>query len=238
MIAPEFVTLTIDGQPVQVEKGETLMDAVAKTGEETPVICYHEGTTSNGLCRLCVVEVEGWRTLAPACVTQAADGMQVHTASERVTRARKTILEMLNASTDLSAAPEIQAQMEAYQVDRARFPHAERREFPVLDDNPFYVRDYDKCVLCWRCVQACGDDLQFTYALSVGGRGYETRIATFFEAPMPETTCVFCGNCVAVCPTNALVGKTEFLMEQGLDYDAIRLEKRKGRKRSKSEVQK
>lgn len=234
----ELVELTIDSRTVQVEKGLTLMEAVSAAGEDTPVICYHQGTTANGLCRLCVVEVEGWRTLAPACVTQAAEGMQVKTSSERVLRARKTILEMLNSATDLSEAPEIQAQMDTYQADRERFPQAQRREFPVMDDNPFYVRDYEKCVLCWRCVQACGDDLQFTYALSVGGRGYNTRIATFFEAPMPETTCVFCGNCVAVCPTDALIGKTEFLMEQGLDYDAIRLEKRKGRKKSKSEVQK
>lgn len=234
----EFVQLTIDGNPVQVEKGTTLMAAISQSGGDTPVICYHEATTPNGLCRLCVVEVEGWRTLAPACVTQAGDGMQVRTSSERVQRARRTILEMLNASVDLSEAPEIQAQMDDYQANRERFPQSERRAFPVLDDNPFYVRDYEKCVLCWRCVQACADDLQFTYALSVGGRGFETRIATFFEAPMPETTCVFCGNCVAVCPTNALVGKTEFLMEQGLDYDAIRLQRRKNRKRKNSEVQK
>ncbi|MBT6150667.1 MAG: 4Fe-4S binding protein, partial [Chloroflexi bacterium] len=115
-------------------------------------------------------------------------------------------------------------------VDRNRFPGAVRRNYEVLDDNPFYVRDYDKCILCWRCVQACGDDLQFTYALSVGGRGYETKIATSYASPIPETSCVFCGNCVAVCPTDALRSKTEFFLEQGLDYDQIRLEKQKARR--------
>jgi predicted molibdopterin-dependent oxidoreductase YjgC len=104
-----------------------------------------------------------------------------------------------------------------------------------LDDNPFYIRDYSKCVLCWRCVQACGDDLQFTYALSLGGRGHATRIATFADAPMPETTCVFCGNCVAVCPTNALKNKTEHFLERGMDYDQIRVEKAAARKAMRRE---
>lgn len=220
------IQLTVNGKQVEVSSGTTLMEAIQQTGEETPVICYHEATTSEGLCRLCVVEVEGWRVLAPACITQAAEGMKVSTNSERVTRSRRTILEMLNASIDLSEAPEIQVIMDDYDVDRERFPQAHRREMPLLDDNPFYVRDYEKCLLCWRCVQACGDDLQFTYSLSVGGRGYESKISTFFESPMPETTCVFCGNCVAVCPTNALKGKTEFFLDKGMDYDRIRLQKR------------
>jgi predicted molibdopterin-dependent oxidoreductase YjgC len=161
--------------------------------------------------------------------------MTIFTDSERVQRSRRTILEMLNASIDLSEAPELQAQMEEYEVDPARFPDAKERQPTVIDDNPFYVRDYAKCVMCWRCVQACGDDIQFTYSLSVGGRGYESKISTFFNAPMPETTCVFCGNCVAVCPTNALKNKTEFFMEQGLNYDQIRLEKRKARRKGKKE---
>jgi predicted molibdopterin-dependent oxidoreductase YjgC len=155
--------------------------------------------------------------------------MVVSTDSKRVQRARRTILEMLNASIDLSESTEILEQIKEYNADPNRFPQAESRSPKLIDDNPFYIRDYAKCLMCWRCVQACGDDLQFTYALSVGGRGFESKISTFFDAPMPETTCVFCGNCVAVCPTNALKNKTEFFIEQGLDYDQIRLEKRKGR---------
>ena len=227
------VKLSIDGESIEVAEGTTLMEAAGQLDVSTPVICYHEATSSEGLCRQCVVEVEGWRVLAPACVTQVSPDMQVHTRSDRVQRARRTILEMLNASVDLQEAPELQAQMDQYQVDRQRFPGAKRRVPEVMDDNPFFVRDYDQCVLCWRCVQACGDDLQFTYALSTGGRGYESKISTFFDAPMPETTCVFCGNCVAVCPTNALVSKTEFFMEQGLNYDQIRQEKREQRKKTR-----
>jgi NADH dehydrogenase/NADH:ubiquinone oxidoreductase subunit G len=223
----EKITITIDGEKVTVPKDMTLHKAIESTGQSVPVICYHPATTSEGLCRQCVVEVDGWRTLAASCVTQVAEGMVVHTQSARVIRARKTILEMLHASVDLSEAPELQLQMVAYGVDPHRFPDAKTREQELIDDNPFYVRDYEKCVLCWRCVQACGDDMQYTYSLSVGGRGFETNIATFFEAPMPATTCVFCGNCVAVCPTNALKDKTEYFLDIGMDYDQIRQEKRK-----------
>jgi len=226
----EKITLTIDGEAISAPGGFTILQVMESLENPAPVICYHPATTPEGLCRLCVVEVEGWRTLAPSCVTQISEGMVIHTESERVMRARRTILEMLVASVDLSEAPEILSQMEAYEVDSERFPEAQNRRQPVKDDNPFYVRDYEKCLLCWRCVQACGDDMQYTYALSIGGRGFESNIATFFEAPMPDTTCVFCGNCVAVCPTNALKGKTEFFLEQGLDYDQIRLEMRKARK--------
>lgn len=231
----KYLTLTVDGQPVEAISGETLIDAISRAGTNIPVICAHPATTSEGLCRICVVEVEGWRTLAPACVTQVTDGMIIRTNSERVTLARRTILEMLNASTNLTAAPDIQLLLKEHRADPDRFPEARRREYELIDDNPFYIRDYEKCVLCWRCVQACGDDLQFTYALSIGGRGHDSHISTFFDAHMPETTCVFCGNCVAVCPTNALVGKTEFFLDQGLDYDQIRQEKRKSRKQQRRE---
>lgn len=231
MNTDEKITLTIDGETVSASKDATILQAMESTGKFAPVICYHPATTSEGICRQCVVEVEGWRTLAPSCVTKISEGMVIHTQSQRVIRARRTILEMLNASVDLSHSSEILKQMKEYKVNLQRFPGAITRAQEVKDDNPFYIRDYAKCILCWRCAQACGDDMQFTYALSVGGRGFETHIATYFDAPMPETTCVFCGNCVAVCPTDALRSKTEFFLEQGLDYDQIRLEKRKARKK-------
>ncbi len=225
------ITLTIDGNQVQASPDATIQQVLESIGNPAPLICAHEATTSEGLCRQCVVEVEGWRVLAPACVTKVSAGMVIHTASERVVRSRRTILEMLNASVDLSESPAIQAQMDEFGADRKRFPKAKTREQDVKDDNPFFVRDYEKCLMCWRCVQACGDDIQYTYAISVGGRGFGSHITTFFDNPMPETTCVFCGNCVAVSPTNALKSKTEFFMEQGMDYDAIRIEKRKEKKK-------
>ena len=144
--------------------------------------------------------------------------MKVSTSSARAERSRRTILEMLASAVDLSQAPEIQKFIDEYRADRARFPEAERREVPVLDDNPMYIRDYSKCILCWRCVQVCADDAQYTYAINFKGRGFDTGIGTFFDKPMPETTCVFCGQCVGVCPTGALKPKRESLLEQGLRW--------------------
>ncbi len=229
------VTLTIDGQPVAVPAGTTLLKAAQQLGEHIPTICYHDHCTANALCRICVVEVEGARVLAPACVAQVSDGMVVRTRTERVERSRRAILEMLDSTVDLSEAPEIQQFIGDYRAERGRFPEAGRREHPLLDDNPMYVRDYSKCILCWRCVQVCADDAQFTFAINFEGRGFETGIGTFFDKPMPETTCVFCGQCVGVCPTGALKPKREWLLQEGKTPDEImemtRAERRKKRKK-------
>jgi NADH dehydrogenase/NADH:ubiquinone oxidoreductase subunit G len=170
---------------------------------------------------MCVVEVAGARLLQPACVAPVSEGMQVQTRTERVERSRRTILEMLDSAVDLSDAPELQAFADDYGANRARFPEAERRDPPVIDDNPMYVRDYAKCVLCWRCVQVCADDAQYTYAINFSGRGFETQIGTFFDKAMPATTCVFCGQCVGVCPTGALKPKREWLLQAGQTPDDI-----------------
>lgn len=218
---PETVSLTIDGQPVSVDRGATLLEAARLAGRDIPTICYHKATTSNGLCRICVVEVEGQRLLQPACIVMAAPDMKVHTRSERVLRARRTILEMLTSTMDLSEAPELLAMMEAHGAGSTRFPGAVRREAEVKDDNPMYIRDYAKCLLCWRCVQVCADDAQYTFAINFSGRGYETQIGTFFDRPIPETTCVLCGQCVGVCPTGALKAKREYLLESGMSPEQI-----------------
>lgn len=227
------ITLTIDDQPVTVPAGSTILQAAAPLAVDIPTICYHPNCTSNGLCRMCVVEVEGARLLQPACVVQVSQGMVVRTRSERVDRSRRTIVEMLNSAVDLSQAPEIQAQLRDYGADPARFPEAERRESPVIDDNPMYVRDYSKCILCWRCVQVCADDAQYTFAINFEGRGFETQIGTFFDRAMPATTCVFCGQCVGVCPTGALKPKREWLLEAGKTPDDILDLTRTGRRRKR-----
>ena len=214
-------TIILDGREVDVEPGMTLLEAARHNGIDIPTICFHDATTANALCRICVVEVEGMRLLQPACIVQAGAGMKVQTRSERVDRARKTILEMLASTMDLSEAEDIQAMIREYDADVTRFPEADRREVPVMDDNPMYVRDYSKCLLCWRCVQVCADDAQYTYAINFSGRGYETQIGTFFDRTIPETTCVLCGQCVGVCPTGALKPKREFLLEQGMSPNEI-----------------
>ncbi len=225
------ITLTIDGQVVRVPAGTTLLQAAERLGIQIPRLCYHPHMTPPTVCRLCVVEWEGARTLVPACVAQVREGAVLHTASERVQRARRTILELLHSAVDLSETPDVARYDAELGVDPQRFVDGVWREAPFYDDNPFYVREYEKCILCWRCVQACGDDMQFTYALTLGGRGFHTRITTFFDAPMPETTCVFCGNCVGVCPTGALKGMDEYLLERGVPMALLREEKqrRKGR---------
>jgi len=227
------VTLTIDGQTVTVPEGTTIAKAAAAAGIEIPTICYHDNCTANGLCRMCVVEVEGSRLLQASCVAKAAPNMQVQTRTPRVERSRRTLLEMLDSAVDLSEAPEIQQQMADYGASGERFPNAERREMPVLDDNPMYIRDYEKCILCWRCVQVCAEDAQYTFALSFDGRSFHTGIGTFFEKPMPETTCVFCGQCVGVCPTNALKPRREWLLQQGQTPDEILTQSRSDRRRAK-----
>ncbi len=228
------VSLTIDGQEVIVPEGMTILQAARSLGIEIPAICYHEACTSNGLCRNCIVEVEGARVLVASCVAPVSAGMKVQTRSERVERSRRTILEMLNSAVDLSEAPEIQNMMQEYHADPQRFPGAERREVPLLDDNPMYVRDYSKCILCWRCVQVCAEDAQYTFALNFSGRGFETTIGTYFDKPMPATTCVFCGQCVGVCPTGALKPKREYLMEQGFSMEDVFAATRQERRRRRS----
>ena len=230
----DSVTLAIDGQTVTVPEGTTLLKAAQQLGIEIPTICFHDHCTANALCRSCVVEVEGARTLVASCVAQATQGMNVQTRSEKVERSRRTILEMLNSAVDLSEAPEILSMLDDYSADRERFPGAERREVPLLDDNPMYIRDYSKCVLCWRCVQVCAEDAQYTYAINFSGRGYETEIGTFFDRSIPESTCVFCGQCVGVCPTGALKPKREFLLEQGMSPEEITVTSSGRRKRKRT----
>jgi NADH dehydrogenase/NADH:ubiquinone oxidoreductase subunit G len=236
---PETITLTIDGQTVSVPPGTTIHKAAQAAGIHIPTICYHEACTSNALCRICVVEVQGARTLVASCVAPSTEGMQVQTHTERVDRARRSILEMLASSVDLSEAPDILQMMADYGADPLRYPEAERREPSVIDDNPMYVRDYSQCILCWRCVQVCAEDAQYTFALNFSGRGYETQIGTFFDRPMPATTCVFCGQCVGVCPTGALKPKREWLLEQGHSPDEImdltRTERRRRNRRPADE---
>ena len=212
--ASATVTFTLNGRTVSAPAGSTLLDAAKAANVDIPTICFHPALTANAVCRLCAVEVVGGRTLQPACVAKVQPDMIVNTETERVLTARRVLLELLASTVDLREAPEIQEHAARYGADVTRFAGGKTRQFDLLDDNPFYVRDYSQCVMCWRCIQVCADDVQFTYALTWGGRGLSSHVATFFGEDMPDTTCVFCGNCVGVCPTGALKGKVETTMEQ------------------------
>jgi NADH dehydrogenase/NADH:ubiquinone oxidoreductase subunit G len=215
----ERIELTVDGRTVSTEPGVTLLEAARQAGIEIPVLCYFAHTTANGLCRMCVVEVEGARGLQAACVTPARQGAIVRTDTVDVVRVRRTLLEMLASAVDLSESPGLQRLMTTYGARPERFAWGERRQPKLIDDNPMFIRDYAKCVLCWRCVQVCGEDAQYAFAIDFAGRGFHTGIATYFDQPMPSTTCVFCGQCIGVCPTGALEGKREHLIRQGVDPD-------------------
>jgi NADH dehydrogenase/NADH:ubiquinone oxidoreductase subunit G len=230
----QAIRLTIDGREVEVPPGTTILEAARQHETNIPHVCYHDGLTPPAVCRMCVVEVEGARVLQAACVAQCAPEMVVHTRSERVEASRRTILEMLESAVDLSEAPELQGLLADYEADTHRFADGQRREHPLKDDNPFFMRDYSQCVMCWRCVQICAEDGQFAYALNYGKRGFESHIATFQDDALPDTTCVFCGQCVGVCPTGALKPKVEWGLEQGFDFDEIRQFTKRSRKRKQN----
>jgi NADP-reducing hydrogenase subunit HndD len=240
-----LVDVEIDGQTVRVPEGATLLDACRSQGIDTPTLCYLENLTPVNVCRVCVVEVEGSRTLVPSCSRKAEAGMKVHTYSERVRTSRRMVLEFLASSADVSlASADVQRWLGEYGVDPARYgPPAPGHEAgardaaragehhaasgaeaatvgqPVKFDNEAYVRDYSRCILCYKCVEACGEDAQNTFAIAVAGRGFEARISTEFDVTLPDSACVYCGNCIGVCPTGALMPVSEYNMRQAGTWD-------------------
>ncbi|HET9096671.1 MAG TPA: 2Fe-2S iron-sulfur cluster-binding protein [Candidatus Baltobacteraceae bacterium] len=210
-----MIEVTIDGQAVQVAEGSTLLEAVKLAGTQTPTLCYLENLAPVNVCRVCVVELEGSRTLVPSCSRKAEAGMVVHTDSERVRHSRKMVLEFLGSSVDLSTAPDVQRYNERYGADPARYQDAETlSDRSVKIDNQLYVRDYAKCILCYKCVEACGAEAQNTFAITAAGRGFDATIATEFDVELPDSACVYCGNCVGVCPTGALMFTSEYEMRR------------------------
>jgi NADP-reducing hydrogenase subunit HndD len=208
-----MIRLTVDGRELEVEEGTTILGACTRAAIDTPTICWAPNLTPVNVCRVCVVEVEGSRALVPSCSRPAEDGMVVRTDSERVRHSRRIVLEFLASGVDLSQADGLGRWIEHYGADPTRYgadDHpVERVEEPVKVQDGLYIRDYEKCVLCYKCVEACGDDAQHTYAIAVSGRGFAARISTEFDVALPDSACVYCGNCIGVCPTNALQFKTE-----------------------------
>ena len=216
----DTVEVNVDGIPVGIPAGASILGACREANVDVPTLCYLETLTPANTCRLCVVEVEGSRALAPACSRSVEPGMVIETDTERVRAARRMVLEFLASSVDLSTAPEIRELVDEYGADPDRYgPRAAAVDRPAVIDNELYVQDLDKCVLCYRCVEACGDDAQHTYAISIVGWGFDAHVSTEFAAPLPDSACVFCGNCVAVCPTGALMVRTEYDMRAAGTWD-------------------
>ena len=241
-----LLDVDVDGQTVRVADGDTILDACRAQGIDTPTLCFADNLTPVNACRVCVVEVEGARTLVPACSRQAEDGMKIRTDTERVRHSRKLVMELLASSVDVQlTTPDVHRWMAGYRVDPDRFGArmpsldsgerderwagrhhepadpavAESVEQPVKIDNELYVRDYAKCILCYKCVEACGVDAQNTFAIAVAGRGFDARISTEYAVPLDESACVYCGNCIGVCPTGALMFKSERDMRDAGTWD-------------------
>ncbi len=240
-----LVDVEIDGTAVRVPEGQTILDVARGQGIDTPTLCYLENLTPVNACRVCMVEVDGSRVLVPACSRTVDDGMVIKTDSERVRLSRKMVLELLASSADMSLAEDsVHRWMDDYGVDVKRYgppgPAAEsgerdRRQAghhhvpdgltaetvaqPTKVDNDLYVRDYSRCILCYKCVEACGEDAQNTFAITVAGRGFDATIATEYDVTLPDSACVYCGNCIGVCPTGALMPKSEYDMRQAGTWD-------------------
>lgn len=247
-----LLALEIDGQPVKVREGATILDACKTASIETPTLCFAPNLTPVNACRVCVVELEGARTLVPACARKAEAGMKVKTDTERVRHSRKLVLEFLGSSVDLSTASgKTHEWIAKYEAEPARFgadasqplPESQRAALhdrdhlepghhadpdvtraatvaqPEKIDNDLYMRDYSKCILCYKCVEACGEDAQHTFAIAVSGRGFDARISTEFAVPLTDSACVYCGNCIGVCPTGALMFSSEHEMRKNGTWD-------------------
>jgi len=214
MEEPRALEVQIDGRACRVAPGATVLEACRAAGIDVPTLCYLDGMTPANACRICVVEVEKSRVLVPACSRPVEAGMIIRTDSERVRLARRLVMEFLASSVDLSLSDRSQEYLRRTGARPERFPCPSGASpasgaQPVKVDNDLYVRDLSRCILCYRCVDACGEEAQNTFAITVAGRGFEARIATEFDHALPDSACVYCGNCIGVCPTGALMFKSE-----------------------------
>jgi len=240
------VSVTIDGRSVSVPEGSTLLEACRSIGEDPPTLCYLENLTPANVCRVCVVEVDGSRALVPSCSRPVEEGMEIATDSERVRHSRKMVYEFLASSVDMDLVDDqTKHWMSEYGCDPGRYgpgsgdstdrdgrhaghhpiptgATAETVRQPVKIDNTSYVRDYSRCILCYKCVEACGPDAQNTFAIQVAGRGFDARISTEFDVDLTDGACVFCGNCVGVCPTGALMFRSEHELREAELWDEDR----------------
>lgn len=239
------ITIIVDGEEVSVPEGSTLLTACNAAGKDTPTLCYGDTLTPKSACRVCMVELKGSRVLVPSCSRMVQHGMEIMTDTERVRHSRRLVLELLGSSVDLSTTPRIAEWMERYDADPNRYgekaPENPGRDVhepgehhagdgsvaaamsqPVKVDNDLYVRDYGKCILCYKCVDACGTQWQNSFAIQIAGRGFDSQISTEYAADLPDSACVFCGNCVEVCPTGALSFKSEYDMRAAGAWDESR----------------
>ncbi|MBZ0183678.1 MAG: [FeFe] hydrogenase, group A [Melioribacteraceae bacterium] len=204
------VTLELNEKKVTVPLGTTILDACKENNIHIPTLCHHEDLCVAGVCRLCVVEVEGMRTLQASCAYPITSPIKVHTSTPMVRQARKHIIDLLISehygecySCFRNNNCELQSLAKEYGVDHYNFGHIEKPRYEVDKSSYSVIRDMDKCVLCKRCVRTC-IDLQEVGVLEAVGRGDQTRISTFLDKPLADVVCINCGQCINRCPTGAL----------------------------------
>ena len=212
-IAPQLrvVTLRIDDRDLSAREDETVIEVARENGIPIPSLCYLEGLSVWGACRLCVVEVAGTDRLLAACSTRVAEGMQIRTDSERLRRYRRTIVELLFAERNhvcsvcvSNGQCELQNLAQTCGVDHVRVPYRNAR-YEVDSSHDLFRLDHNRCVLCTRCVRVC-DEIEGAHTWDVMGRGSDCRVITDLARPWGESdSCTSCGKCVQVCPTGALV---------------------------------
>lgn len=209
----EKVNIIIDGKNVAVDHGTTILKAARKVGVEIPTLCHMELHNMNienkpGGCRICVVEVKGRRNLAPSCITEVSEGMEITTNNIRVLNARKTVLKLIASDHPFDClvcakSGDCELQHLAIQFRLKDIPYLGEKSTYRRDASPSIIRDMDKCILCRRCEMMC-NEVQTVGALSAVNRGFSSVVAPAFEMDLEDSPCTFCGQCVSVCPTGAL----------------------------------
>lgn len=215
-------TLKIDGKDVSAREDETIMEVARQNGVFIPGLCFLEGLSAVGACRLCLVEIQGSPKLFPACVTLVEEGMEVFTDSERLAAHRRTILEMIFSERNhvcsvcvSNGQCELQYMAQKLGITHLHVPY----RYPSLEVDTTHARfgmDHNRCILCSRCVRVCGE-IEGAHTLDIAGRGIDSFIVADLNKPWGESeTCTSCGKCVQVCPTGALFtkGKSAAEMEK------------------------
>jgi formate dehydrogenase major subunit len=216
-----MITLTIDGQKVEVPEGTTVLEAADKINVRIPRLCHHPALKPYGSCRLCVVEVEGFRTMQASCTLPASNNMVVRTDTPALRESREFVLSMLFSERNhfcpfcQVSGGDCELQNSAYDEHMTHWPlQPNWTNFPVDTSHPYYVLDNNRCILCRRCVRACGE-LVGNFTLAIEERGANNLLIADVGVPLGESTCIKCGTCVQVCPTGALIDRTSAY--QGLD---------------------
>lgn len=219
--------LVINGKACEGREGQTVLEVARENGVSIPTLCHIAELTPTGACRVCVVEVDGMRNLVASCSTPATDGMVIHTDSERVLAARRFIVELLVSCHPLDCmicekTGDCVLQNLAYDlgVTSTRIL-GEKYEYPVDTSNPFIVRDYNKCILCQKCVRVC-KDIQGIEAIKMTNRGFDTKVAAAYDTTLQESNCVFCGQCVQVCPVGALTERKSIGLGRAWELTKVR----------------